>query len=158
MNDHDFYEIDANRLDAEWVSQAKRYHHYAEKLAECRRAWEQAKAERDIVAAEKDKEIRSHPGRFGLEKVTEPVVEKTILLSKGYQAANQAVIEAKYALDIVQAAVDTLDHKKKALENLVSLRLSDYYAEPRAPRGAGRAVDDMETDRAFGTRKRGNRD
>ena len=77
-----------------------------------------------------DKAIRLDPGRFGVVKVTEGVVEKTITLQDSYQEIVGKVIQAKHQLDIITAVVDAMEHRKKALENLVYLQGQSYYAEP----------------------------
>lgn len=126
------FEINKNRLDEEWVSFVKVYGEYAGKLADARKSLEEAKAERELVVAELDRRIRLHPDKFGLEKITEPALEKTITLLTSYRNAHTAVINAKHEQDTLQAMMDTLDVKKTGLENIVKLRLADYFAEPRA--------------------------
>ena len=137
--------INENRLDEEWVRQPALYHDYAVKVAGARNRHAEAKAELDVVFAEIDHKVRTHPSRFNLEKLTEAVVQNTVLLQREYQDALKAVNKAKYELDLFQAMVDALEHKKKGLENLVSLRLSDYFSEPRPPAGKKDKVEEMET-------------
>lgn len=144
MKDNDFVQIDENRLDYEWVRQPGLYHEWALKVAEAKERHAQAKVELDLVRAELDHEIRTHPSRYNLEKVTETVVETTTIRQKEYQVALAVMNKAKYEMDVFQAAVEALDHKKKALENLVSLRLSDYFSEPKAPKGRRDEVSEME--------------
>ena len=134
----DFFEIDPNELDREWVRQPGLYHKYAVDLADARRDFEQAKTALDIAAADVDSVIRSKPEKFGLEKVTESGVKAAVLSSREYKSATDAVHAARHRVDVLQAAVTTLDHRKKALENLVDLRLANYFSEPRAgtPRGS----------------------
>lgn len=130
----DFFVLDEGRLDEEWINQPKLYHRYKVALADARKVHEQAKAARDVTAAEVDRSVRLNPGQFGLEKLTEPSIEKAILISKKYQSANRAVIDAKHAVDVLEAAVDTLEHRKKALENLVQLWLANYFSKMKTPK------------------------
>lgn len=150
----EFFDLDMHRLDEEWLRQPRLYHDYAVKLADARATWERAKAAREVVQAELDRDARRSPSLFGLDKVTEPAVEKAVLLHKRYQKANEEVIIAKHEMDVLQAAVDTLEHKKKALENMVSLHGRDYFAVPRATAETGPAVERMKSDRALGPRRR----
>lgn len=138
----DFFAIDPNELDREWVRQPGLYHKYATDLADARREFEQAKTQLEIAAADVDSVIRSKPEKFGIEKVTEAAVKAAVLASREYKAATDAVHNARHAVDVLQAAVTTLDHRKKALENLVDLRLANYFSEPRA--GSPRAREHME--------------
>ena len=134
MNDREEpapFDIDAERLDQEWLEQSRLYHQAALRLADARRDHEQAKADRDVTCAELDRSVRSQPGKYGLEKVTEGAVANLILLQPEHKRATQKVIEAKHTADVFQADVDALDHRKRALENLVQLRLANYFSEPR---------------------------
>lgn len=154
-NDFSLFDLDQHRLDAEWVNQPKAYYEQALLLADARKVLEQAKAERDVVDAELDKDIRLHPTKYKLEKLTEPVIANTVLLQKEHQKAGTLVIGAKHAVDVLQAAVDALDHRKKALENLVHLFLSNYWSEPREPKGEhGDKAKEMERSMAFDKRRR----
>jgi hypothetical protein len=134
-NEYDFFNLDENRLDDEWKEQPKLYFRYAKRLANAKAEYEQKKAERDVVAAELDRDIRADPAAFEMPKITEGAVEKTILLQKRYQDITGQVLKARHTVDIVQAAVDALDHRKKALESLVHLFSMNYFSQPVGPRG-----------------------
>lgn len=133
-----FFELDKNRLDMEWARQPGLYHEYALILADARKEHEQAKADKELVEAEQSKKIRENPESFGLERVTEAGLEKAVGLTREYRAVVKRVIDAKHAVDVAEAVVWTLEHRKKALENLVTLRMADYYSEPRGPKGVSR--------------------
>lgn len=139
-DDPDFFEIDKNQLDLEWQRQPGLFHKYATQLADAKREFEQAKTATDVAAANADSIIRETPAKFGIEKVTEAAVKAAVVSHPGYARAVAKMHEARHAVDILQAAVTTLDHRKKALENLVDLRLADYFSEPRA---RGNAAADM---------------
>lgn len=124
--------IDQHNLDKEWTEQPKLYLDFATALATARQEADQAKAELEIVDAELDKNIRLHPTRFDIDgKITENVVSNTILAHKSHTKAYQRLIAAKHEVAVLQAAVEALEHRKKALENLVQLWLASYFAEPR---------------------------
>ena len=154
QNEFKYFELDKYRLDEEWVSQVALYHGHATKLAEAREEFERAKAARDVVYAELDRDIRANPGAFGLgeddRRVTESAIRNAALLQKRYTRAENRVINAKHDVDIHAVAVETLDHRKKALENLVQLQLANYFAEPKAPKNAREYVGAMERQAAFG--------
>lgn len=141
----EFYAIDATQLDREWMEQPELYHRYARRLALCRRRHEEAKGNLEVVTAECAKCIRTHPLRFKLEKSSETAIDKIIPLQPEYQKALKALQQAKYDLDIADVAVKTLDHRKKALENLVDLHGQDYFSTPRAK--SDRARQAMDTAR-----------
>lgn len=149
----EFFRIDQDRLDEEWVGQAPTYYEYSVKLVDAREEHERAKSREDVVEAELDKEIRRDPASFGITKITEEVVKKTITLQRRYQKAHEEVIQTRHDMGIHQAAVDALEHKKKGLESMVYLHSQGYNSEPRAPKGGGREVGQMKADAAFGKRK-----
>lgn len=135
MADTHIYDIDPNALDREWLAQPKLYHKYAMRLVDARAELEKQKAGLDIVWAEVDRKIRRNPKKYGRgQKLTEKMIEAIINASVEYQGALSDLQREKHNVDVLQVAVDTLDQRKKALENLVSLRLADYYSEPRMPK------------------------
>lgn len=139
-----FFEIDKLRLDSEWVEQPKLFHKYSTRLADAKEELERAKAHKDVVEAELGRDIRSDPAKYDLPKVTEGAVEACILLQPSYQAALDQVIKSRHNVDLLQAAVDTLDHKKKALESLVYLHGQDYFSAPVAPHAEKEKMEEMQ--------------
>ena len=148
----DFFEIDPEKLDEQWFRFARDYFDHACNLANAREEFERAKARRDVIEAELDREIRLKPENFGVAKITETQVERTIRLQKRYDKANEEVIIAKHTLDLHQATVDAMDVKKKGLEMIVQLRLSTYYAEPYVRGQAAHQMADAKIDRALSRR------
>lgn len=141
--DKSFVEIDELQLDKEWIGQPRVYLEFAEMCADAQRDWDIAKSELEMVRAELDTAIRSDPESYGLGKVTEKGVENAIPAQTEYQDAVREVIRAKHKRDVMAAAVTALDHRKKALEKLVDLQLSGYFATPRASASSREAVEDM---------------
>lgn len=140
--DNDFFDIDEFHLDREWIRQSRLYLSHAEKLANAKQRFEEAKSSRDVTYAELYKKIRSKPEDYDLPKVTEESLKHLIILQDDYRDADKEVITAKHTVDILQAAVDALDHKKRALENLVHLQISGYHSDPKPPKGA--TQDDVD--------------
>ena len=144
MKDSDsFLDIDEHRLDEEWIEQPKLYGLWARRAAASRRKMDEAKADLELVQAELDLEVRSNPEKFDLSKVTENVVKSAILQDTRYVGAQKKVNDARYDYDVAQAAVSALEHRKYALQNLVSLFLSSYYAEPKSPKGRKDELEEM---------------
>ena len=133
----EFFDIDCNNLEKEWAEH------------------ERAKAQGDLVEAELDRAIRLAPEKYGIDKVTEAAVQKTILVQLRFRNAQAARIEAKHAMDVAQAAVDTLDHKKYALDGETKMLLAGFFslAKPGSPE-VRQYVEKARDDRAFGPRKR----
>lgn len=142
----EFLEVDQHALDLAWLDQPKLYHRYAVKLADARLEHASAKAALDVIEAELARDIRASPLNFGLEgRPTVDAVQGTVLLQKRYRQGLERLNSAKHAVDVLDAAIWALDHRKKSLENLVQLFLADYFSPPRAKRSEnGSGLDDYE--------------
>jgi hypothetical protein len=136
QEDFSFFDVDPTRLDQEWVEQPKLYFRYARKVAELQGAVEQAKAAIDVVEAECSSRVRANPERFKVAKVTDKAVSERVYQMAEYQEAVLEYQRLRKALDVYKAAVTALDHRKRALENLVKLWLGEYYSNPRVEGGA----------------------
>lgn len=139
--------ISANHLDREWLRQSELVYSNCMKLAEAKQELDEAKANLEIVEAECDRDIRLHPSRYGMEKTSEPRIRNAVVLTKQYQAANKEVIEAKHEVDVLTAAVNALDHKKRALENLVHLYHMAYFGDPKVDDDAQETLKESRRDR-----------
>ena len=136
--------IDPHNLDEEWVGQPKMYYQYAAELADAKQDLGEAKSDMEVVRAELDLKIRRDPDAYDIPKVTESIISSTIATQKEYQEAQDQVIVSKHRVDILEAAVSSLDHRKTALVKLVDLHLSSYYSSPRASGGTKEAMDEVE--------------
>jgi hypothetical protein len=127
-----FIEINENELDKEWVEQPVLYFRWARKLADARLKVDEAKAELELVTAELDSKIREDPESYGIEKLTEAGVKSTILIQEEYTDALQTFNAARHQVNILDAGVNALEHRKRALEKLVDLYARSYFAPPQA--------------------------
>jgi hypothetical protein len=134
MNYEEDIRIDETALDVEWVEQPALMMKYARLAADARKYLDQKKEALELLRAEIDKEIRQNPTEFGIEKITENAVQNTIITTEQFREANQKVINAKFDVDIAQAAVIAVSQRKDALENLVRLHGQQYFAGPKIPR------------------------
>ena len=155
--DLDYFEIDPDRLCEEWLRQLKIYRKHTHQLADARSEHERAKAQKEVVEAELDKDIRLHPEKYDMDKITDKAVERAIVREKAYQKATEECIKARHTMDICQADVDTLDQKKKALENAVRLQIANLWGEPNAKGEAKESAREYEIQqiRRHGQKRRG---
>jgi hypothetical protein len=124
--------IDQLRLDHEWSNQPKRYLEAGEMLAEAKAALERERDAQKVYLAELRSSIRSNPERFGLAKVTEGAVEEVATCDGKYCQSQARIVDLKLEVDSIAAYVEALQHRKYALQDLVSLQLSGYSATPVA--------------------------
>jgi hypothetical protein len=141
-SEDNFIRIDKNNLDDEWNKQDELYTKYALIEADARDKLNEAKAKLELVEAQIYAKIRKNPSEFGLsEKPNEGTIDKAVVRHAKYQEAVKELNQA-YS-DVNHAAIGpaALEHRKKALENLVQLFLSSYWSKPRIK---GRMYDNDE--------------
>lgn len=124
-------EVDKHALDEEWEKQAALYEKYALLLAEAKEVLNKRKAKLDLITAEVGHNARKNPARFGLDKITDATIKDAVLRSKQHQKGMRLRIKAQHRVDVLEATVSALEHKKKALENLVYLHGQSYFAAPK---------------------------
>ena len=72
-----------------------------------------------------------------------------------YLEASVAVSKAYHKVNLTQAAVTALEHRKRALEKLVDLHGQNYFAEPHAKTEGGR--EHVEQTKKQSARRRASR-
>jgi hypothetical protein len=142
--DAEVLEIDENRLDEEWINQPKNFAKFALKQALAKKRHEEAKRQLDVVRSELMLSVYKQPEVFGLDKVTEGRVQAVVLLQLGYLDAHDKMTRRKHDLDVYSAMVTALDHKKQALQSLVSLHGQNYFSSPVADAANAEKMDRAE--------------
>jgi hypothetical protein len=127
-------QIDPSALDVEWLNQPDLMRKYVKNSAEADRDLDNAKEALDVERARLDLDIRDNPEKYALTKTTEGAIASTILQQKSYQNAAKEFTNAKYESNIAKAAVRAIEHRKTALENLVTLLRASYFAGPQMER------------------------
>ncbi len=129
----DFFDIDLNRLDEEWLNQPKIFFEYARRLATAHIRESEARAEREVVKAELDLKVRKNLKKYKIDnvKLTEAVILGVVHNLPEYKSAQKARLIRKHRTDILQAAINALNHRKSALERLVSLHGQNYFSTPK---------------------------
>jgi len=125
--------IDKYSLDLEFEKHPMLYHEFAMDMVGAEDEKDQAKDKLELLRAQLDVQIRDNPKKFGLEKITEAAISSTILQTNEYKEAQEYYNNTVGNLRILRIAVESLNQKKVALENLVKLYLGEYYSK-EAPR------------------------
>jgi hypothetical protein len=107
-----------------------------------------------LVEAEVEMDVRESPEDYNLTKVTDASVKAAVLTSDRYKKTQKGLNDAQYRVNVLWAAVNSIDDRRKALEKLVDLWQGSYFGEPRASASAREVVDEMKK---RSTRKRGTR-
>jgi hypothetical protein len=134
MKYEDDMRIDESALDVECLDQANLMLKYTTLQAELQREEEQIREELDLKRAELDKYIRSDPDDYDIDKITEAVVNNTIIKDPGYKKINQEYIDAKFENNVAKGAVRAIAARKDMLERLILLHGQQYFAGPKMPR------------------------
>lgn len=127
-----FHEIDEDDLAGEWTRQPGAYLRTAMRRAQAERDEASAKAALEECYATISKDVRENPEKYRVAKLSNEVVENVVLTHKDYKEKVKAHIEAQYLSSLLKAACSALEHKKKALEDLVYLLGQGIHATPRA--------------------------
>lgn len=144
MNYEQDVRIDEKMLEVEWLRQASLTYNYAKHHAHTKKQYDLAKENLELVKAQLDKEIRTNPEKYDIAKVTESVVQATILQQEDYKEASNELIEARYEIGIASAALSAIETKKSALENLVRLHGQQYFAGPSVPRDISKSWEEKQ--------------
>lgn len=142
----DFFDININRLDQEWTNQPKLFFKYASKLAEAQRRESESRAAREVIKADLDLKIRKNLKKYKIDKVklTEAVIYGVIIKQPEFKKAQKRRLLRMYKTNLLQAAVNALNHRKSALEKLVSLHGQNYFSVPQARDGTQEAVEKIK--------------
>jgi hypothetical protein len=131
--DFEMHEITFENLERQWVTHSDKFEDYAFGAVDARRAHSRAHAAVKTAKAEAAADMRSNPEKWEAHKVTtDKGLELAINIHPKVVKAVEAEIEAKYQLDLWDAAVETMYQRKSTLEALAELRGSARRATPRA--------------------------
>jgi len=123
--------IDKNSLDFECIDQPKRFLKWSKKMAEAIREKDESKRAMIVTRAMRNSDIRSRPGEYGVEKVTEGSIAAALENQEDVQTAEQLIIDNQYAVNIYTGAKEAFEQRKSMLEKLVNLYISGYYSRPK---------------------------
>ncbi len=156
--DESILDIDLTRLDEEWINQPRLFFKYASMFAKITRKEQDAKAERELIKSEIASRMRKNPTKYGLDKATEASINSAMMKQSKYREAQNTLLNLRYDMGVIQAAVRSLDHRKSALERLVSLHGQNYFSTPTArDPNSKEAVDDIEKKAARTKKKKRNK-
>lgn len=154
MEPESVFQIRGHRLDEDWLSQPDTVYEYCTRLADAKKLLNEAKSDLEVVEAETDRDVRLHPSRFGIDKLSENRVKNAVILTPQYKKANKEVIHRQHEVDVLQAAVTALEHKKRALENLVHLHSMSYFSKPRTNEDSYESMREEQRARVLNKRKK----
>lgn len=140
-------QIDKYRLDKECVRLPGDYLKWSTRSADLKRDLDEATAQVKVVQAEMSETVRSNPEDFNIEKVTEAAIAAAVLQSSTVQKAQAKVREIQHELDLSQAVVWALEHKKRSLTLLVELHGAGYFSDVKPSERGSESVKKSRKDR-----------
>ena len=142
MNYKKALEIDLERLEENLIEQAQL-------VMECGELWAEKTAERDrakenlsVVEAELDGHARANWVDISDTKMTEKSILGYVLNEGKRKEAMDELIKLTEEANVLSVAKVAFEHRKKALEGLVSLFIANYYADPKI---AKRDIDKVKS-------------
>jgi len=141
--------IDPDNLEEEFLQQPSLYFKYSDLRREAGEDRDKAKDQLELWKAQTSLAIRSNPDQYGLAKATNDAVSEklTSILNDKENTGHdvkERYDEALYRFNIYSNVLASLDQKKKSLEMLVQLHVSNWFsgpAEPKTVPGGKRIVD-----------------
>lgn len=138
---------DPTQLDREWVLQPQLMLEFADQLTTKRREHDRQKALNEIADAKLSARIRSNPSKYKLKSVNETVVKNAVMSHPAYEKRVMLLIELKAEVDLFANMVTVIEHRKRALEGLVSLHGQKYFSVPRADEAGTQQLQNNRTRR-----------
>lgn len=124
--------IDLSNLEDEWILQPSLYLTYSELHADAIAKRDNAKLKLEYVHAKIDSDIRKNLKKYGFtSKPTEAAIKSAIILDKKHKKAEKTLINANKEVNVLNAVKLSFEHRKAALQNVVSLKVMGLSSEPR---------------------------
>lgn len=144
----DLLQIDEHRLDRECSKLPSQYRQAAFQAADTSQNIDELKAELRVAEAELRLKIRTTPGQFGFEKVTEGTIGEIVTVSPKVIALEKKIRDLDKKLALEKVLVTAMDYKKRAITNLVDLHVAGWHAEVRPNEQQSQALRKLSVSRS----------
>lgn len=119
--------INKYKLDEECLTHAPTYNRYAEMALKTKTELTKAKDKLSLITAQRNIAIREEIAKSG-SKVTEKMIESYLESDKEVLKAKKEVREIEEVNATFNVMLDSFDHRKSELDNLVKLYCAGYYS------------------------------
>lgn len=142
MGYKDDVRINIDELDVELLRQASLFQYWGRQEAQALYEKDQVEETLSKCKARIELDIRKNQEKYGYtDKLTEGAVSCLLINQQEVVAATEASLKSRYKARILGIAVKSFEHKKKALEKLVELYISGYWATPKVGQEAQMIFD-----------------
>jgi len=125
--------IDEGNLEEEWLMQPSLYLHYADAHATALNERDLAKSKLEYTYAKMYSDIKKKWDKYFDSKPTEAAIKEFILSHSHFKKSEAKYIKACYNVNTLLAVKTAFDQRKAALQNIVQLKITGIYAEPKKP-------------------------
>ena len=130
--DESIIDIDLNYLEFEAARQPKLYYQISKELADKKAELDEVERGLSLLHADLAKRVRSNPGKYGLDekKLTETGIKSVVMTIKKYTDRLAVESKLKYEIDLLKGVLNALEHKKRMIEQEVTLHGQNYFSTP----------------------------
>ncbi len=154
LNYKEDVKIDPTSLELEWLDQAELSVKYGKEWSVLRKKVALLDEQVKVIRSKLIREAWEFPDKClgqGI-KPADQKVEAYYRTHKKHRKLKQELIEAQEELDLVEVAKNEISFtRKSALENLVKLYISDYFAGPNVPRDLSEVRKNRDQQRSDAT-------
>lgn len=122
--------INPDDLDESWLEQAPLFLQYSDALAAAEKQLNDVKEELTVLEATAFKNILDNESK----KPSDSVMNSMVSLDSNVMEKRKEVNQLKFDVGVLKGVVEAFNHRKKALEKLVDLRIYGLNAEPKQDR------------------------
>lgn len=122
------FRVDRHRLIEQIEEQPQATYEVYLAMADVKDSQESLKIELALMRAEVSSNVRESPEDYGIEKVTEAAIKEEVEQDEDVQAIVQQMQINRKEIDFINAALEGLKDRKKALENATSLFIAGYFS------------------------------
>lgn len=130
--------INEDDLENEWIEQPSLYLYYGEAHADAVLEKEKASDELDLVHAQLDSQLRKDWEKHFEKAPSEAAIKSWIIQQEKYKKKLENLNKKTHNVNVLAVAKTAFDHRKKALENLVTLHVTGFHSEPKPPKNVTR--------------------
>ncbi len=142
-------------LVEELTEQPRSYREAADLLIQARRDVKRAEDALEGLEAEIALDIKKNPEEYNLSKSpTVPDIKNLVIVDRRRKDLLKILRKAEYNRDILEANVKSWEGRKYSIQDLVKLRLADYYADPRVDEETRKMAEEQEIKKVFKPKRR----
>lgn len=126
-------QINPHALDEEWLRQPELFAKYGKMQADAEQCVRELKERLKVLEAKLTRRVIDDPDLAG-GKSTQQATDAYIVAHPKYRQLRKKLSDAEHEQELLKSICYALSHKKTALENMVVLLRSEYFAGPTTPK------------------------